>query len=350
MNSPEMNSSGHIFEPRKNRAQRRREKRMESNFSHKGPWSPTRREFLKAVGITTGALVVLGIGGKFSLDMLRSKDPYAGWEKYQDSVLPKEIAIAIGEDLKKDTSYPGFSEIGPLVIASQLDPEKIKTFYSSNLQGEVSIVFANTIKAGSLSDLEHNTKSVVLETEIYNKSRHTQKGVLVQINSLNLSVRLDNTSYLAPDAAKRLLLVKEFSHFLYIAKQREIIKQEVLENFEIVQPKVSESELGVLLQMNAFMRSGTESIVSLGERFENAIIDLDGAGYWHIMRAYGKMKVNGVLSPRDVLILGSDDLAFETARQRGLLIEKKKGEFVWKEGIGPFSPQWTDITRKILSG
>jgi hypothetical protein len=60
------------------------------------------------------------------------------------------------------------------------------------------------------------------------------------------------------------------------------------------------------------------------------------------------MRSEGALSSRDLGVLESNNKAFEGARSVGILEEKGKGNFVWKEGIGPFSPEWTSIVRPIL--
>lgn len=274
-------------------------------------------------------------------------NPYAGWERYQNKPLPKEIVLKIGQDLAKDTQYPGFKEVGELIILAQEHPEQLQK-YLSGAKTSVGISLAETVpERGALGYLVYHP--VTTEIAAKTKDKRTgdiKDGVFIKWDKVDLKVELDNSYIFSPNIFKKLIIVKEYSHLLYHPQHKDKIIQEVLDHYEILKPTADLNIPNLLYQTALHEERNTP--VS-GALFSQAKYDADGAGYWHIMPAYGKMKALGMVNAQSLDVLENDDRAFETARKRGLLIEKNKGEFVWKEGIGPFSPEWTQITRAILT-
>ncbi len=343
------------------RPERRANQRVQQKFSSNGPWRPSRRDLLLAAGLA--GLTATGIFVKSQNDhqsptqnptpypeqTLILSDIYAGWERYANRQLPENIVLAIAKDLSLDTKYPGFSEVGTIILESRQNPNKIKAILPP-FTGTIPVALENSVQtAGATATLTFTPAANYIEAQVKDKNTETvEKKTFLDFVSIGLSVELDNSIYLAPKEVKQLLMVKEFSHLLYINPQEAHIGKQVEEKFEITQSTSMYMES--FLFLNGQARPDVPQIPSLGDAFDNARIDNDGAGYYHIMRAYGKMKATGILRPVDISVLSSDDIAFETARKRGLLIEKSKGDFSWKEGIGPFSPAWTVITRAILQG
>jgi hypothetical protein len=196
--------------------------------------------------------------------------------------------------------------------------------------------------------LDHNVKGVGIRVYIKDRSTgKTQEITLVNPTRLKLTVHLDNTFYLASDVAKKFILVKEFSHLLYVQQHARLITEQILAQFEISAPEGV--NLPLLFWSNGQLKGISRNIPSLGDYFDNAFFDFDGAGYWHNTPAFGKMKKLGHLSPRDINVLAINNRIFIEALQAGLLIENKQAEFSWAPGIeGPFSPPWLDTIRKII--
>lgn len=311
----------------------------------------TRRHFLWIGVFTAGGTLALGGAGKFLIDRLfpPEENPYLGWEKFRDDYLPQEKVVAIGEDIRSSWELPGFPEAGELILLSQRESGRLADFLPQ-LQdhGPIKIRFTNLVEtAGAIGAVAFNVRGVTVEAQVRNRATgETQEGVFVEANKMELVVELDNSFYRGPEIAKKLIMVKEFSHLLYIEEQKRVVTEEVARNFEIIEPKVDNLE--AFLFINGHLKPGIRNMPSLGDSFDNALFDLDGAGYWHIMPAFGKMRSVGLLSERDLTVLKSDNQAFGEVRIKGLLQEVKTGEFVWKEGIGPFSREWRSVIRGIV--
>ncbi len=311
-----------------------------------------RRHFLKLTGLGIGA-AVFGCGGITWLITSRPRSeslPYQDWGIYQNALLPTDLVIAIGEDIKNSVEFLGFPEVGEIILLSSQRPDRLHELLPELIDhGPLGIRLTNLVeKEGANGALNHKIAATALRARVRNRAtRETREGIFAQVNRLQLVVELDNSFYLAPKVAKQLILVKEFSHFLYFGEHKKVISVDVLQNFDILEPS---SILGLenFLLINGYAKPSLAGIPSLGDKFDNARVDIDGAGYWHIMAAFGKMKVNGLLSATDLQVLWSNDLAFERARSSGLLIEKSRGEFVWREEITPFSQEWLSIIRPIL--
>lgn len=316
------------------------------------PRGPSRKQLLVGLcGTAAVAGLSLFLGNKLSqpqeVATPANSAPYRNWERYRNSVLPSETVIAIGNDIAQATAYSGFAEVGRIIVNTQKNPEKLKEIFPS-FKPPINLFFTDSVeKSGALATLTLNADGVTVAANVRNKQTgQEQKGIFAQINKIALGVEMDNTSYAAPDLAKILLLVKEFSHFAYYQRHKEVLLKQVAENFEILEPaNMSPDEI----YENAIFQVGKgKNIPEMGDLFEHALIDVDGAGYWHTTPAFGKMKRLSHLNAQTIRILASNDWAFETAVGRGLLLEKGKGEFSWREGIGPFSTDWLNITRTFL--
>lgn len=273
--------------------------------------------------------------------------PYRDWERYQDLALPPETVIAIGNEIAQDITYPGFSEVGKIIVDTQRNPDKFKSVFPQ-LAPPINVRFTNTVKEDrALANIDHDIKGIAVVARTRNKkTREVSTGVFADIDRVALTIKMDNSSSQAPDLAKRFLLVKEFSHFVYYQQHKEEMLKQIFENFDILEPADMDT---TFLYENGVFRIGS-NVPRLGELFENGLIDIDGAGYWHTTQAFGKMKRLGHLPQSAIHVLSSNDKVFETALVRGLLLDQGKGKFTWKNGVGPFNPEWTSITRAVLTG
>lgn len=298
---------------------------------------PGRRMLLKGLaGVGLGALA--GVGGKWLFDRLETQNPYRNWEKYRNSALPRELTLALGEDIEKTVEYQGFPQVGRIIVAVQKDPESLKKIIPY-LDGAIDIRLSDTVrKEGAVGFLDHDFRGIGTKVIIEDiRTGKTQETTLVNPTRLKLTVYLDNSFYLAPDVAKKFILVKEFSHLLYVQQHALVITDQVLSRFNIRVPEGI--NLPLFLWSNGHLKAISRNIPSFGDYFDNAFFDYDGAGYWHNTPAFGKMKKLGHLSTKDIVVLATNNTIFNEALRAGLLIETGYGEFTWRDGIGPFSPQ-----------
>lgn len=308
-------------------------------------YDPKRRMLLRGLaGI--GAVTIIGVGGKWLFDHLGAQSPYRNWERYRNSTLPRELVLAIGEDIKKTAEYTGFPQVGQLITTIQKDPESPKKIIPF-IDGPIDVRLSDTARTErAVGLLHHNFEGVSIKVFIQDlRTGRTQETTLANPIRLKLTVYIDNSFYLAPDVVKKFILVKEFSHLLYTRQHAQVITEQVISRFSVRVPEGT--NLPLLLWSNGVGGLSRPNL-SLGDYFNNASLDYDGAGYWHNTPAFGKMKKLGHLSPKDVGVLATNNTIFNESLRVGLLVETSHGEFAWRSGIGPFSPQWLDIVRNII--
>lgn len=324
-----------------------------------GPWRPSRREFLGAAAAVLAGAAIFGVTrGRSSQPGRGAETPpqksnlYTGWERYANRNLPRETVMDIARDLAADTEYPGFSEVGQMVVEANtrngsIDP-RIKPL-STVEDLRIGLLKDLSHQQGALARLEVKNTTTGIEGEFKPKGEaEFQQGFFTRVTEPNvLTVILDSSSYVAPEMAKKLLIVKEFSHLLLIAEHKKAIAAQVLQNFD-VRFKNPAFDIEDVLYSSGQDKPDFNNIPSLTDLFNHTRIDWDGAGYWYVIRALGKMMAKGVFSSKDLDILNSNVAAFQAARKDGLLIEQGSGDYVWKQGIGPFSPEWTAIGRAVL--
>lgn len=308
--------------------------------------NPQRRMLLKGI-VGIGAAALAGVGGKLLFEYLAVKNPYLNWERHQNSTLPRELVLAIGEDIEKAVDYAGFPQVGRLITIIQKDPESLKKIVPY-IDGPIDVRLSDTVRTErAVGLLHHDFRGVGIKVFIEDlRTGKTQETTLVNPTRLKLTVHIDNSFYLAPDVAKKFILVKEFSHLLYVRQHTQVITEQVLSQFSIRVPEGT--NLPLLLWSNGQLKASSEYIPSLGDYFDNAFFDYDGAGYWHNTPAFGKMKKLGHLSSKDVGVLATNNTIFNESLRAGLLVEIGHGEFAWRTGIGPFSPQWLGIIRNVI--
>lgn len=344
-----------------------RKKRKNGRLAPRGNPSPIppqepdhKRRLLLKAGLLGGGIMVAGGATRFVLsrnnesvptvqpvETAKKIDPYKNWERYKNSSFLSLLVIEMGRDIEADTEFPGFAEVGTLIRLSQEHPEQLQEYYPL-VVNRIDVRLRNLVQeAGAIGSMDPKAKGITEVIKIGNKKTgQIQEGVAANIQSIDISVSLTNSFYLAPDIAKKLILVKEFSHLLYSKEQRQRIFEEFQQNYDLLEP--IPEDLSTYLYLNAQGKDLLNKIPPLSDLFDHARVDLDGAGYWHIMRAFGKMRRKGMFTQQDLQALSSDNFTFEEALKRGLLIEKVPGGFEWKQGIGPFSPEWLAIIRQFL--
>lgn len=359
MSIAEIPFDSRIFEPRRKKSRPSYDPYGRSYRSNRGVTPPGRNRGFgirrRNLLLVAGAVVVTGSLGVVAAAVLEGQEshpnPYSGWEKYKNGELPQETVVAIGQDLAGNHEYPGFAEVGEIILKSQLNPDQLQA-YSPVFKDRIPVVFSNIMQTdGSLSAIENaydtlNPAPVALRNK---QSLAVTRGFLVYTDRMRLKVIMDNGSHDAPEIAKKLLLVKEFCHLLYIQQHANVLAQELLGNYDLALPQpIPDLHTSIFISANYKYQAKSPEIPEIGDYFKNALTDIDGAGYWHVLPAFGKMKRGGVFTNKHLSQLWTFNQPFEKAFAQGFLIEKTKGEFVWKDGVTPFSPEWTRIMRPVL--
>lgn len=271
--------------------------------------------------------------------------PFKDWKNYQNKNFPIEKVIAIGEDLERD-SLQGFSEVGTLIKRLQTNPSEIKR-YLPLYTGTQPITLGLTEVPG-LASISGQTNYEPILIEVMDLTNGKNKKIeLPRVTTIpEVAVKLDNNLAAAPDVAKKLLIVKEFAHLLYMQQHREFLKNAINRRYRIDENVFPNWETHLQL-------AGTQGVhppdVDLGEEYYSAVMDLDVTGHFHTLPAFGQMKDAKLLSQHDLKVLDVNDRMFEAAKKSGFL-SKMGGAYVWREGIGPLSSEWRNLARPIWKG
>ncbi len=306
------------------------------------PHHPTRRDFIKGAAVV-GGLTLVGVAIKAEVDA-QEEAPYKGWEKYQNKGFPLSLILQIGQNIE-GSDYPGFSEVGRIIQRSQTDFASFDQFYP-RLTKPIEVGLADLVgQEGSIAHFNNDVQGIGVEVTLKDKKTgNIQKTVLVDPSNIAFSqVGLENSIYLGSSTAKKILLVKEFSHLLYMNKLKDMLFNEITGRFDITTS--AKAPLADLLVTNAYLYGNPRKPSPFGSNYDNGGKLLDYAGYWHIMPAMGVAIERGALPVQDLGVMYSDKNSFDQAIRSGLLTKQSKGNFVWKEGIGPFSKEWSDVMK-----
>lgn len=340
-----------IFESSKARQQRRSKVRT-SQSSSEGGIPP----FLIRAGAT---LLILGgslVGGKCVYDNFYGKEPslsYQGntgvdynavWKLHRNSQLPKEVVLAIGEDIRRSVEFPGFFEVGELIVLSQTNSDQLQRYIPLYTHSEPFRVRLSDL-GGPLAQIILSADGVGEAVTFVNKRTegiiNSAIGKWEKISTP--SVGLDNSLVDTSNAVKKLMFVKEFSHILYMREQEKVIMNELTSSYNVMAPDLE--DLASHIFHSALSKIRIEGVDL--ERYAKVEDDLDCTGHWHTLPAFGKMRYEGLLSSKDLWTLGVNNRIFEAAVKAGLLLDHGKGTFGWKSGIGPFSADWLSICRPL---
>ncbi len=303
--------------------------------------SITRRQFI--LGGMIGSLAILAACDD---NKGLQSSPYDHWEKYTGKEFPQDAIVAIGRNLGNNTEYPGFSDVGNLIVRSHLSTNELREYFPI-LTSRIPLQSADIHEPGLMQPAS-NDATIKELTVIDQTTGRSFQEPFVETKSLKLTVKIDSGIYLVPEKVRQLVVAKEFSHVLYLQQCADNIASQVESRYSIVRSSDTTS-IPTFLFINSIRYGGQPNRHSLGDAFDNGNLDIDGAGYWHIMKAFGKMKTKGQLSSVDLSYLSSVNTAFEKATEMGLLIQTQQNSFQWKVNISPFSPEWTSITRSILT-
>lgn len=318
-----------------------------------GPEDPRRRRLMELAmygGATAafGGLLAGGIGiiRGLNLEAQKQKVDQAikipGLEGRQNSAISSEVVIEIGSEIEQ-SDLPGFNEAGKLITLSQTDPNAL-TQYLPLFSGNLEFRFGEILRSiNSVAHLAMEGKGDYKVAEVKEIATGRRiKTILGQYTSVSAAIEFDNSLINASKIVTQLMFVKEISHFLYTSELRSRIAHDVLRKYDVT-IESPEAVLQDILFYNSVGNNG--NIPSLGELFDFGLVDLDGAGYFHIVPSYGLARAKGILTPKDIKILESNERLFEIAKSKGLLKQNSDGTVLWKQGIGPFSPEWTEIIR-----
>ncbi len=268
-------------------------------------------------------------------------DPYSGWSKYIDRQLPKELVTAVGRDIEA-SDIPGFSEVGSVIILSQTEPSRLREYFpAAETPNPLAVKLHSSFPALGGMGLFLETADEI-QRDVRDKStQNVERRSFLPVQKVTMEIALADDLVYAPTLAKQLILVKEFSHFLYFQQHQSAVVDQVRLSYDVQRGFYSDD---FFLYLSSVYKPFNPRFPSLGDLFDNASIDFDGAGYWHVMRAFGYIKQHNLFDPLSLEVFHSMDEAYTKAREVGILLEDNS----WREGITPFSPEWTPITREIL--
>lgn len=268
---------------------------------------------------------------------------YENWQRYPDGILPRDQVVAIANDLINAKDYPGFPEAGQLLVKAITAP-RLLTQINPPATEFLRVGFANlNQQQGNLAMLQFNMEvEGVIEADITDKTTGiASKALWDNPKSNRIDIFLDREVAYAPVAVKIYLIAKEISHLAYLAELKSLIFKEFTARFDLRSP--SSLPQPDLLYVNSALPFTDD--IPMGLFFRNRFVLLDWAGYWHVTPTLGKMMHQGVLSDKDKFFLGGNVNAFNLAKERGLLVEQSPGNYVWQEGIGPYSQEWQDVMK-----
>lgn len=283
---------------------------------------------------------------------LTPEELYRRLDQYRNKVLPPELVKGIASDLTSLTQYPSFVSSGRLISKSFNGPDSLVSEDPnfSNLIKPIGISFAeigfNVAEYSDLGDV------VVTEPQILKKKtdglitfsgiRSVTSNLLIRLNEGNL--RLKASPWLI-----RLMIAKEASHPLYFSKARELLLADLRSYYEVPE---DQDISNILMEMAINIESPKLRIPSLSPVFMTLAKRIDyGAGYWHITADLAKINQEGKLTPIDKDILRINLVIIQEAINRKLLVQSQSVSrgvnFVWAEGVGPFSEQWFQLVMEV---
>lgn len=362
--------SPEVFESRRRPGQPSRENQSRGSNSTGNPFDPRNPRnilLLATTGVLVSAALLFGGVGQKIIDHIQPKpsptvpaksqaelgiiptsSPY-DWDQFQNRALPKEVIAAIGQDLISQTRYPGFPEIGKLIVLTQADPSTLTNYFPQYPSAEpINIKLEDLFKTeGSIGHLYFGTSHTDVKAIITNRQTGlSQQTVIEKISSEEVVVTLDNSFTKAPDAAKKLIIAKEFWQFLKLKESQQRISKAVDDKFNIKPSE--EMDLLFALQTAAIRNTRISGLNGI-DAYDQAHSDLDCAGHYHTVQTFGLMKSQGLFSDSDLKVLTINDNIFKAATKEGLLSEKN-GTFSWREGITTFSQDWLNLCRPLWTG
>lgn len=309
--------------------------------------SATRRQVL-AWSASAAALAIFGaeaagVGIPINLGKSGNSIDYSafdGWDKDKGMSFQKGKIDKMGLIFEQETEMPGYPEVGELMRTIAQGFADLKDYTETEVTSfDVGLIDL----PDALTQFAEARKYDQVDADVVKKdSGENFKGhIFMPKGGSDFQILFDNSITGAPRVAKELIIASEFSQFLYWKEFKDFIMKSVTEKYDF--PTISREELREALSVSASYKDEKSSITSFGPEFDNADSELSGAGLWHTMRAFGKFKFDRALSPRDLQNLPQYERAFEAAVAKGILVETTRGNYDWKKGIGPFSPEWISI-------
>lgn len=316
--------------------------------------TPGRRTFLRTIG---GALAFpLLIPALSACDRFSNSEPvpvnftfrgpqYESWRTLAGKDLPRDITLAIANDLMNATEYPGFPEAGQLLRTSVVDFRSL-TQFNPSLTEPLKITLEDLSNQSTTAELLTKVAGEGIEAQI--SARATNQSFTVTLadpREHTAQILLEETMAYGSHAVKALLISKEISHLAHVEELKQKVYTEFTSRFSL--EAASLLPHADLIYENAVASIPLDTNPPMGFYYQNALQLLDWAGYWHITPALGRMIKQGVLTDQDKIVISANIDVLNLALKRGTLWENKPGVYVWKEGVGPFSPEWQDIMKNV---
>lgn len=317
------------------------------------PQDPSRREFLKKAAIIGAGLVVAGsvVGtvvnllSKDSEDTLKREqffeEPgFQDWVKYKGNELPNSHVVSIADSLINSHEYVGFPEAGQVLKTAATNFQDLDM--SPKLFQPLKIYLVDTISHGSVSELDYKDSGKGIKSQIINtRSGDTVDLTMGELDKRIMNINIEQNSIYGSKAVRALLIVKEISHLIHIAPIKQIIYDKFIKEFSLKSD--TKQSVDDFLFNNANMSVSVKTVPEMSFEYRNANTLVDWAGYWHICPALGRMLKQKAFTQEDERVLAANIRVFKLAQDRDLILEHKPGVFLWKQNIGPFSPEFRKV-------
>lgn len=314
----------------------------------KGSRGFTRRAWFAALGLTALASTL----GVVIYEQQRSSTNEYSW--FPNTQLDSDVIKTIGEDLMKETLLAGFPEVGQLLVTSQQNPERLQDFYPQAIPplavgiSDFSKISGLVERYAPIAALSRNmTGTLEYGTYLDKQSNVEAECKFAKPQGAKLLILIDNKLVATSAYLKKLLIVKEGCQVFLAKDQARAIEKQVSSRYDL-KPSFPITDMDAFLLMNAKSRQKYPAIPSLGDLFDNAPVDLDGAGYHYIIPPYIEMKQRNLLDTRDLSFTKAIDIVIEDARIAGLLVDNN-GKTTWRSDVTPFSTPWISIFRARMA-
>ncbi len=316
----------------------------------------TRGVFLRRAGATVAGVAVAGGAVPYLISQYKahpeifgvpqpfSESVFDNWKPYANNEIPTDSVLAIADSLIKATEFHGFPEAGHLLRTGVTSPQSLVQV-KPTLSAPIKVVLKSMAGTGSVAAFYFDTDFEGLPSKIFDRdAKQSYEVVAGNPTRTVVEVELENSIVLGSNAVKALLIAKEISHLAHMEELKDIIFRDFSQHLDINSSSSLPSPDLVLA--NAMLSISLKPAPPMGFYYRNAQVLLDWAGYWHINQAVGKMVRRNLLTDRDKQVISGNINVLNLAIQRGLVSEPTSGEFVWRQGVGPFSQEWIGVMKE----
>ncbi len=165
-----------------------------------------RRNFLKWGMVIAGGVAAAALGAKVISEQGKEvqKPFYQGWEKYTNTYLPDSVFAQISKDIAGTTNYPGFVEVGNLMVLHQANPNSLSKIHPQFV-GPVRAKFTELVQArGAVAAFSQDVAGQWVNTQFKEiGTGKSQQFKMAKPTKIETEILITNSFSRAPEEVKK---------------------------------------------------------------------------------------------------------------------------------------------------